>query len=87
LQSREKFSLKYLTLAIKCGGSDATSGIASNIITGLIADQVIDEGGTVFFTETPELIGAEDVMGKRAVNKKVENKIYRVVCLPLKKNL
>ena len=79
LQSREKFSLKYLTLAIKCGGSDTTSAIASNMITGIIADQVIDEGGTVLFTETPELIGAEDVLAKRAVNKEVKEKIYEVV--------
>lgn len=87
LQSREKFSLKYLTLAIKCGGSDTTSAIASNIITGIIADQVIDEGGTVLFTETPELIGAEDVLAKRAVNKEVNEKIYEVVARQEKRML
>jgi len=47
-------------MEIKCGGSDTTSVIASNMISGMIADQVIDEGGTVLFTETPELIGAEE---------------------------
>lgn len=79
LQSREKFSLKYLTLAIKCGGSDTTSAIASNKISGMIADQIIDEGGTVLFTETPELIGAEDILAKRAANKEVKEKIYKAV--------
>jgi altronate dehydratase large subunit len=87
LQSREKFSLKYLTLAIKCGGSDTTSAIASNMITGIIADQIIDEGGTVLFTETPELIGAEDVLAKRAVNKEVNEKIYEVVARQEKRML
>ncbi len=87
LQSREKFSLKYLTLAIKCGGSDTTSAIASNMITGIIVDQVIDEGGTVLFTETPELIGAEDVLAKRAVNKEVNEKIYEVVARQEKRML
>lgn len=79
LLNREKFSLEYLTLAIKCGGSDTTSAIASNKISGMIADQIIDEGGTVLFTETPELIGAEDILAKRAANKEVNEKIYKAV--------
>jgi len=87
LQSRDKFSLKYLTLAIKCGGSDTTSAIASNMISGMIADQVIDEGGTVLFTETPELIGAEDMLAKRAVNKEVNEKIYKAVARQEKRML
>lgn len=86
-QNREKYSLKYLNLSIKCGGSDTTSAIASNMISGMIADQIIDEGGTVFFTETPELIGAEDVLAKRAANKEISEKIYEVVAKQEKKML
>lgn len=87
LQSREKFSLEYLTLAIKCGGSDTTSAIASNKVSGMIADQVIDEGGTVLFTETPELIGAEDILAKRAASKEVNEKIYKAVARQEKRML
>jgi len=36
-------------MEIKCGGSDTTSAIASNMISGMIVGQVIDEGGTVLF--------------------------------------
>jgi altronate dehydratase large subunit len=76
---RAKVKLGNLTLAIKCGGSDSTSGISGNIITGLIADRIIEEGGTVIFTETAELLGAEHILAKRAKDKEVANKIYKIV--------
>lgn len=78
-QKKEPFSLKDITLAIKCGGSDTTSGIASNIIAGMIADRIIDSGGKVLFTETPELIGAEHILSKRAINDEVSAKLLEVV--------
>lgn len=78
-QKKEFFSLKYITLAIKCGGSDATSGIASNIIAGMMADYTIEQGGKVLFTETPELIGAEHFLAKRAINHEVSRKLLAVV--------
>ena len=76
---RAKVKLSNLNLAIKCGGSDSTSGISGNIITGLIADRIIEEGGTVIFTETAELLGAEHILAKRAKDKEVANKIYKIV--------
>ena len=76
---REKVDLSKLTVAVKCGGSDITSGLSSNPVTGRIADKIVAEGGTVLFTETAELIGAEKVLAKRAVNKEVADKIYKIV--------
>ena len=46
-------------LGVECGGSDGSSGIVSNPVTGRLADRVIDAGGTVIMSETLELLGGE----------------------------
>ena len=33
-------------MSIKCGGSDATSGMASNCVIGYVADKLVDLGAT-----------------------------------------
>jgi len=76
---RERMDLSKLTIGVKCGGSDSTSGLSSNPVTGKIVDKIIAGGGTAIFTEPSELIGAEQVIGKRAVSKEVTDKIYKIV--------
>lgn len=76
---RAPCGLERLTVGIKCGLTDTTSGIASNPATGIAADRVIESGGTVIFGETPEIIGAEHILAKRAANREVENRLYDVV--------
>ncbi|MCR4442331.1 MAG: UxaA family hydrolase [Peptococcaceae bacterium] len=68
-----------LTLGIKCGLTDTTSGISSNPATGIAADRIIEAGGTVIFGETPEVIGAEHILSKRAINEEVKKKLYHYV--------
>ncbi len=74
---REPLQLGDLTIGVKCGGSDATSGIVSNPVTGRVVDKIIDAGGNVIFSETTEIIGAEHVLAKRAVDESVAEKIIR----------
>jgi altronate dehydratase large subunit len=74
-QQREEAELGEMSLAIKCGGSDTTSGVVSNPVAGFVADRIISEGGTVVFTETPEILGAEHVLAKRAINKAVAERV------------
>ena len=50
---REAFPLSKLTLAVECGGSDATSGLAANPAVGVAVDRLVDEGGTAIFGERP----------------------------------
>lgn len=76
---REEVDLSYLTMGIKCGASDATSGIASNPVIGYVADRVVDAGGIVIFGETTEFIGAEHILARRAKNQEVADKIYEIV--------
>jgi altronate dehydratase large subunit len=76
---REPFPLSKLTLAVECGGSDATSGIAANPATGVAADMLIEEGGSVVFGETQEMVGTQHILAKRAVNEEVGKAVYEMV--------
>jgi altronate dehydratase large subunit len=76
---RVSTSLDGLTLGIKCGLTDTTSGIASNPAVGMVADRVIQSGGTVIFGETPEVIGAEHILAGRAATPGVKDRLFSVV--------
>jgi altronate dehydratase large subunit len=78
-QERRSFALEDLVLGIKCGASDTTSGLVSNTVVGHVVDKVVDGGGTVIFGETTEIIGAEHLLAKRAVNQHVAKRVYEVV--------
>ena len=67
--------LSSLTLAVKCGTSDATSGIAGNPTVGAMFDTVVKAGGTAFFSETTEIIGAENLVADRAATPEVGERI------------
>lgn len=71
--------LSAVTVAIECGGSDTTSGIASNPVVGYVADKLVDMGATVVFSETTEIIGAEHILARRAVSEEVAKKLLELV--------
>lgn len=72
-------SIDHITMAIKCGASDTTSGMASNCVVGYVADKLVDLGATVVFGETTEFLGGEHLLARRAVNPEVSDKIYEIV--------
>jgi len=76
---RESVGVENLSVAVECGGSDTTSGLAANPATGVAVDKIINAGGTVIFSEVTELVGAEKLLAKRAVNSEVSDKIIRVI--------
>jgi altronate dehydratase large subunit len=76
---REPADISNLVMSIKCGASDATSGMASNCVIGYVADKVVDLGGTVVFGETTEFIGAEHILAKRARTPEIGQKILDIV--------
>ncbi|RLI17289.1 altronate dehydratase [Candidatus Bathyarchaeota archaeon] len=78
-QRREPFPLSKLILAVECGGSDATSGIAANPAVGVAADLLIDEGGAVIISEPQEMIGAEGHLTGRAVSPEVAEEIRAMI--------
>ena len=71
--------ISQLTLAIECGGSDPTSGIASNPAVGAASDLLLSAGGTVILSETTEFIGAEHLLATRAINDNVANQVLHIV--------
>ncbi len=72
---RQPFPSAYLTLGVKCGHSDTTSGIAGNPVIGNLFDRLVGAGGTAFFGETTEIIGAEHVLARRGITREVSGKI------------
>lgn len=78
MQQRELFDISELFLGIECGGSDATSGIASNPAVGELSDLLVDYGATSMMSESIEWIGGEHVLAKRAATPKIHNQIIEV---------
>lgn len=65
---RETLAANRLVIGMKCGGSDAMSGITSNPLCGKIADRHTASGGAVVLTEVPEMFGAEQLLLRRCVS-------------------
>ncbi len=78
MQQKELFPITELFMGIECGGSDATSGIASNLAVGELSDRLVDLGATTMMSESIEWIGGEHVLAKRAATPKVHNEIIEV---------
>lgn len=78
-QKREEVEIGKLIVGLKCGGTDATSGIAANPALGIASDMIIANNGTTIISEVTELIGAEHVLAKRAKNEIIAADILRVV--------
>ncbi|OHE22343.1 MAG: galactonate dehydratase [Syntrophus sp. GWC2_56_31] len=78
-QSREEFPLSELSLGLKCGGTDATSGLAANPALGWVTDRVVEAGGRAIFTEVTELIGAEQLLAGRGTNPQVAGEILATI--------
>ncbi len=64
-----------LIVGTECGGSDATSGLASNPMTGVAGDRLIDAGGTYMISEIGELLGCGDILAERAINAEVAEEV------------
>jgi len=75
---RELVDISELILGTKCGGSDAISGLTANPALGIASDLLIGEGGTVILSEIPEMLGAEHVLAKRAINGEVRKRIWEI---------
>ena len=78
-QQRVETPLSELIIGTECGGSDATSGMASNPTVGVVSDMVVDRGGTAILSETTELMGAEHVLARRARTAEVARRIFEIV--------
>lgn len=76
---REECDIAELILCVKCGGSDYTSGLASNPALGRVADRLVDLGGAAVLGEIAEIMGAEHLLAARAPNPDTAKRLIRVI--------
>jgi altronate dehydratase large subunit len=67
-QHRAPVSLAKLVVGVECGGSDTTSGLASNPAIGIVADRLAAQGARIIISETSEFFGAEHLFADRAAD-------------------
>jgi altronate dehydratase large subunit len=76
---RETVDASSVILSVKCGGSDYTSGLASNPALGRVADRLVELGGSAVLGEIAEIMGAEHLLAARAPNAETAVKLLRVI--------
>lgn len=78
-QRREFFPWSDLMIALECGMSDPTSGLAANPLLGLVTDRLIADGGAAVFGETTEWLGCEQALIDRAATPEIAQRIRHAV--------
>jgi len=69
--TRVPVPLSELRVGLKCGASDAFSGLSANPVVGGAVDILAAAGAGIALTEVPELFGAEEPLLDRAVDDEV----------------
>jgi len=67
--TRQPLPASRLIVGLKCGGSDAFSGITANPLVGAFSDLLIACGGATVLTEVPEMFGAEHLLMNRCTDR------------------
>ena len=78
-QSREPCDLSDLVLSLKCGGSDYTSGLASNPTLGRVTDRLVAMGGSAVLGEIAEIMGAEHLLAARATQPNTATQLIQII--------
>src|SRR4029453_16907069 len=76
---REWCDVSELILSLKCGGSDYTSGLASNPALGRVTDRLVDLGGSAVLGEIAEIMGAEHLLAARATNPAAAHQLIKII--------
>jgi altronate hydrolase len=76
---RQPVPASKLIVGLKCGGSDAFSGITANPLLGEFSDILIAHGGTSILTEVPEMFGAETILMNRCVDESIFDKTVHLI--------
>lgn len=76
---REPVDASELRIGMKCGGSDAFSGVTANPLCGRISERVCALGGTSILTEVPEMFGAETSLMNRAQDSQTFEKVVTLI--------
>lgn len=72
---REPCPLADLVVGLKCGGSDAFSGLTANPLAGRFTDRLTAAGGSAILSEIPEMFGAEHLLLGRTADQDVYSRL------------
>lgn len=78
-ERRQVAPASKLVVGLKCGGSDSLSGITANPALGCCSDLLVQNGGTVILAETPEVVGAEHLLVRKAKNRQVAQRLLELI--------
>jgi altronate hydrolase len=78
-EPRTEVPASKIVLGLNCGGSDSFSGITANPALGRCSDLLAELGGTPVLAETPEIVGAEHLLVRRARNRQVAEKLLSCI--------
>lgn len=76
---REEFGLDELVLGTKCGSSDTTSGLSSNLVVGEVCRLMTENGGTFIQGEICDIMGGEYALKRLSVDQAQGEKIVDYV--------
>jgi len=79
MQKRVEGDISEIILGMECGGSDPTSGLASNPSIGYVSDKLVSLGGSSILSETTEVIGAEHLLAARFADETQREKFLGMV--------
>lgn len=78
-QTKSEGDISEIILGMECGGSDPTSGLASNPSIGYVSDKLVNLGGSSILSETTEVIGAEHLLAERFKDENQREKFLSMV--------
>lgn len=78
-QVRVEGDISDIILGMECGGSDPTSGLASNPSIGYVSDKLVSLGGSSILSETTEVIGAEHLLAARFADPEQKARFLKMV--------
>jgi altronate hydrolase len=78
-EQRVPLPASKLILGLNCGGSDSFSGITANPALGVCSDLLAEIGATAVLAETPEIVGAEHLLVRRARSRAVGERLLDLI--------
>lgn len=78
-ESKSVVPISRLRIGLKCGSSDTTQGLSSNIVIGKLTDIFVAAKAQVIIGETTEFMGAEHIAARHSANQSVGSAIIKAV--------
>jgi altronate hydrolase len=78
-ETRVEVPVSKLVVGLNCGGSDSFSGMTANPALGFCSDLLAAVGATAVLAETPEIVGAEHLLVRRARSRVVAERLLAMI--------